>query len=232
MTTLMWRNDEKNLTRLAAVLAAVCLLAAVCACDDEPKGAEPKPADASAQPASSPAATETAKEEAAAPRLREGNWKAKAAGRGVAYEVTCKKGKVVLDMGGRLFEGTAKDGGRTYTTSSSEYVIQPTDSGFELHTKDKPTWTVSFSKGTVALTSGDKKLEIVKEGEGLAVKRGDEVLGEVASDGEKVEVKSATGKTKYTGDDGLVAAWGVLILEDIGQPMRRLLFTELLARGR
>jgi len=208
----------------------VLMLAAAVGCED--KTAQPP---ASTQPARGPgAATAPPTATVASPgaTVREGRWEANAPGRGVAYTVESKGGVVKLDMGGTVFEGTAHDGGRRYKTPSNEYLVTPTSDGFELRTKDKPTWHVAISATSVVLTTEGKKLSLDKAGEAIEVRNGAEVIGKVQTEGATVKVTDASGSVKWDGTDALVGAWGVLLMKDIGQPMQRLLFTELLVRRR
>jgi hypothetical protein len=85
---------------------------------------------------------------------------------------------------------------------------------------------------SVVLAAEGMQLSLDKAGDAIEIKKGTEVVGKVQTEGPKVKVTDASGAVKWDGTDGLMGAWGVLLMTDIGQPMQRLLFTELLARGR
>ncbi len=221
-------------------LAVVSMSVMIVGCEEKP--AQPVKAEAPvAATSSSSAPKATAAPTAPAPavvaakpesKVRSGKWEANAPGRGVAYTVASDASVVTLDMGGTKFEGTAHEGGRRYKTQTNEYLIVPTADGFDLQTKDKPTWHVTFSGDNTVIAAEDKKFSLDKVADAFEVKQGGEVIGKVVTEGAKVKVTDASGAAKWDGTDGLVSAWGVLLMKDIGQPMQRVLFTELLARGR
>jgi hypothetical protein len=214
----------------------VVMLAAMPGCEDKSAQAPPatKPSSQAAAPASATTTAPASNEAAAKPesKVRDGKWEANSAGRGVAYTVESKGNVVTLNMGGTVFEGSAHEGGRRYKTATNEYLVVPTADGFELRTKDKPTWRVALSADNVIMTADDKKFSSSKVGDVIEIKSGNDVIGKVQTEGPKVKVTDASGAVKWDATDGLVGAWGVLLMTDIGQPMQRLLFTELLARGR
>jgi hypothetical protein len=208
----------------------IVMLTAAAGCEDKTTQppASTLPATGTSAPSSPPKAV------AAAPdaKVREGRWEANSPGRGVAYTVESKGGVVTLNMGGTVFEGTDHEGGRRYKTASNEYLVVPTSDGFELRTKDKPTWRVIMKSDSVVLAAEGMQLSLDRAGDAIEIKKGTEVVGKVQTEGPKVKVTDASGAVKWDGTDGLMGAWGVLLMTDIGQPMQRLLFTEVLARGR
>lgn len=227
-------HSRVNTVLFSALL--VMMFAAMPGCED--KSAQAPAVTKPTAPAASPeagATTAPASNAAVAKpesKVRDGKWEAHSPGRGVAYTVESKGDVVTLNMGGTIFEGSAHEGGRRYKTAANEYLVVPTADGFELRTKDKPTWSVALSTDNVVFTADDKKFSLSKIGDAIEVKAGNDVIGKVQTEGPKVKVTDASGAVKWDGTDGLVGAWGVLLIKDIGQPMQRLLFTELLARGR
>lgn len=179
-----------------------------------------------------PAATSTASVAEPAPRRRDGTWGVDAPGRGRAYDIASKGGVTTLNMGGTVFEGKDDPKGRRYTTSSGgSYLLENKGDDLEIAVDGKPTWRVSFDGDDLKIASKDTTYTITKVGDSFEVKEGDKLIGKVVVEGEQVLVQDSSGKTEYQGKDGLVAGWGVLILEDIHPIAERIILTELLARG-
>jgi len=218
-------------------LTVIALLMAGC----EDHKASSSSASSSAAPSgvvASPGATSAAAaaQRPASATTRSGKWSVVAPGRGTAYEVEASEAAVKLEFGGNFFEGASIEGGRRYTSKEGKvYTFSATPEGLALLDKDgKKLWTIRIDATTVTVTDVDKAEEVTSiatTGGEIVVKKGDELLGKVLADGDGVKVTDAAGTAKYTGKDKPIAAWGVLLIKG-REPMRRLVFTELLARGR
>lgn len=156
-------------------------------------------------------------------------------------EVKMNGENIKLEMGAKIIRSESTGDKRKYFYEAGSQIaeVKANDQeGFKLRGEDgKLLWKIKISSDKIKISDNEENanpFEIVKKADGAKIEFNETKLGEVKfyKDRGKIKVKNASDREIFdTNTDKYSIAYGTLLLEEIPEELRFIIFAELLDRN-